>query len=243
MPVRTSKKKYNTTSAREIEDENDPQSYIYWMQPDNLVLLAGWARSGYSDGDIAQLMGVSISTYKRWFDKYPKIRKALKTSKEVVDFKVENALLKSALGYTTKESRVLIIMRHGKVVETQRETLAHEVAPQIGAIRMWLLNRQPDVWKNENKMSMDDLLEDSKVHISITRAKDGNLATTSESVSDKDIELRSATKDEQKEYIKQKKQETKAKQADSTPPRSKVSRKQVEEEDLDYWPEDWEDGD
>jgi hypothetical protein len=189
------------------------------------------------------MMGVSISTYKRWFDKYPKIRKALKTNKEVVDFKVENALLKSALGYTTKESRVLIVMRHGKVVETQRETLTHEVAPQIGAIRMWLLNRQPDVWKNENKMSMDDLLEDSKVHISVTRAQEGNLATTSESVPDKDIELRSATKQEQREYIKQKKQEAKSKQASSTPPRTKISRKQVAEDDLDYWPEDWEDGD
>ena len=107
---------------------------------------------------------------------------------------------------------------------------------------MWLLNRQPDVWKNENKMSMDDLLEDSKVHISVTRAQEGNLATTSESVPDKDIELRSATKQEQKEYIKQKKQEAKSKQADSIPPRPKISRKQVAEEDLDYWPEDWEDG-
>lgn len=184
MSVRTVWKSYKSSTAKEIEDEEDPKSYRYWLQPDNLMLVAGWARTGYSIGDIARMMGVSNNVFRRWFDKFPKFRRAVKTNKDVVDYKVENALLKSALGYTTKESRVLVTMRHGKVVETQRETLTRDIAPQIGAIRMWLLNRQPEVWKNENKMSMDDLLEDSKIHISVTRASNDNLATTSESVPD-----------------------------------------------------------
>lgn len=268
MSVRTVYKDYKSSAAKETEDAEDPKSYLYWLQPDNLMLVAGWARTGYSIGDIARMMGVSNNVFRRWYDKYPKFRRAVKTNKEVVDYKVENALLKSALGYMTKESRVLVTMRHGKVVETQRETLTRDIAPQIGAIRMWLLNRQPEVWKNENKMSMDDLLEDSKIHISVTRAKVGNLDTTSESVpdeattdiaasdkhaavseknaviSDKHIELRSSTKEEQREYVKKKREEARKQQKhDAATPRtrSSFSHKKLKSDDLDYWPEDWED--
>ena len=254
MPVRTVYKDYKSSTAKEIEDEEDPKSYLYWLQPDNLMLVAGWARTGYSIGDIARMMGVSNNVFRRWYDKYPKFRRAVKTNKDVVDYKVENALLKSALGYTAKESRVLVTMRHGKVVETQRETLTRDIAPQIGAIRMWLLNRQPEVWKNENKMSMDDLLEDSKVHISVTRASNDNLATTSESVldeaasdkaiPDKHIEIRSSTKREQREYVKKKREEARKQQRhDAATPRarSSFSCKKLKSDDLDYWPEDWQD--
>nr|DAV91455.1 MAG TPA: terminase small subunit [Caudoviricetes sp.] len=250
MSVRTVYKDYKSSTAKEIEDAEDPKSYLYWLQPDNLMLVAGWARTGYSIGDIARMMGVSNNVFRRWYDKYPKFRRAVKTNKDVVDYKVENALLKSALGYTAKESRVLVTMRHGKVVETQRETLTRDIAPQIGAIRMWLLNRQPEVWKNENKMSMDDLLEDSKIHISVTRASKGNnLDTTSESVpekdvADKDIEIRSSTKKEQREYIKKKREEARKRQKHdvATPrTRSSFSSRKLKSEELDYWPEDWED--
>lgn len=255
MSVRTVYKDYKSSTAKEIEDAEDPKSYLYWLQPDNLMLVAGWARTGYSIGDIARMMGVSNNVFRRWFDKYPKFRRAVKTNKDVVDYKVENALLKSALGYTAKESRVLVTMRHGKVVETQRETLTRDIAPQIGAIRMWLLNRQPEVWKNENKMSMDDLLEDSKIHISVTRVSKGdNLATTSESVSDavvsdkamvdSDIEIRSSTKKEQREYVKKKREEARKQQKhDAATPRtcSSFSCKKLKSDELDYWPEDWED--
>ena len=49
-------------------------------------------------------MGCSLSTLKEWKKKYPAISDALKKGKEVVDFEVENALLKSALeGNTTAQ--------------------------------------------------------------------------------------------------------------------------------------------
>lgn len=49
-------------------------------------------------------MGCSLSTLKEWKKKYPAISDALKKGKEVVDFEVENALLKSAMeGNTTAQ--------------------------------------------------------------------------------------------------------------------------------------------
>lgn len=240
--AKTSDKKYEARAAREIEDENDPMSYLYWLKEDNLLLLTGWARRGLSDNDIIQLMGVTKSMYSRWYDKYEAIRSALDIGKEIVDFKVENALLKAALGYQTKEVRILTVMRHGKLVEQQKEVTEKEVQPQIGAIRMWLLNRQPDWWKNENKLSVDDLLEDSKIHIDVTRATSGNMDTTSESKKDtKHIAVRRATKEEQKQYIDQKKAEQKQQKIDAAPPLTVISQddlSKLDPDDPDYWPED-----
>lgn len=68
-----------------------------WLQEDKLILLEGWAREGLTDEQIAKNMGVSVKTLFNWKHKELPILQALKKGKEVVDFEVENALLKSAL--------------------------------------------------------------------------------------------------------------------------------------------------
>lgn len=71
--------------------------YQRWLEPEGLILLEGWARDGLTDEQIAYNMGCSRSTLNVWKNKYPVISDTLKEGKEVVDRKVENALLKSAL--------------------------------------------------------------------------------------------------------------------------------------------------
>lgn len=68
-----------------------------WLQKDKLILLEGWAREGLTDEQIAKNMGISRTTLWDWKKKEPNILDALKKGKDVVDFEVENALLKSAL--------------------------------------------------------------------------------------------------------------------------------------------------
>lgn len=81
--------------------------YQKWLEPENLILIEGWARDGLTDEQIASNMGISRSTLNAWKVKFPDISDTLKKGKEVVDRLVENALLKRALGYeyteTTKE--------------------------------------------------------------------------------------------------------------------------------------------
>ena len=77
--------------------------YEYWLTPEGLLKLEGWARDGLTDEQIAENMGISRSTLNAWKDKYSDISDTLKKGKEVVDRQVENALLKRALGYTYKE--------------------------------------------------------------------------------------------------------------------------------------------
>jgi len=68
-----------------------------WLQEDKLILLEGWAREGLTDEQIAKNMGISRTTLWDWKKKEPNILDTLKKGKDVVDFEVENALLKNAL--------------------------------------------------------------------------------------------------------------------------------------------------
>lgn len=71
--------------------------FEYWLTDDGLTLLEGWARDGLSDEQIAHNMDISPATLYRYKQNYCEICKALKKGKEVVDYEVENALLKKAL--------------------------------------------------------------------------------------------------------------------------------------------------
>lgn len=122
-----------------------------FLTPENLIKLEGWARDGLTDEQIAEKIGISRSTLYEWKSKYPDISDALKKGKEVVDIKVENALLKRALGYKyteiTKEPR--INPETGKAELTITKTVVKEVVPDTTAQIFWLKNRRPDKWRDK----------------------------------------------------------------------------------------------
>lgn len=222
-----------------------------WLEEDNLMLLECWARDGYTLQDICNRIGIGMSTFTGWRQRYPEIDKALKAGREIIDYKVENALLKSALGYKTKEVKVTTIMRRGVVVETQTEVLDKEQAPNVSAIQCWLYNRLPKKWKNMNSRSniFEEMDEDTSIHVTVTRASKGGNNNTiteeSEDAEDKEwqeeinssIEIRNATEQEKKESERKRKEEKKKASQNST---TKVESEEIDE-DLDFWPDDWED--
>lgn len=146
----------------------------FLSRDNSIFLIKNWYRDGYSFREIADKIGVTLEVFKKARNEFEELDQALIESKEVIDYKVENALLKSALGYTTKEVKVTTLMRYGKVVETQKEVLEKEFAPNISAIQMWLYNRQKDKWRNMNvqKSLTEDLEEDSSIEITVKRASD-----------------------------------------------------------------------
>lgn len=166
-------------------DKNKPGENLYgqkglerikkFLQRDNSIfLIKNWYRDGYTFREIADKIGVSLETFKAARSEFEELDEALIESKEVTDYKVENALLKSALGYTTKEVKVTTLYRYGKVVETQKEVLEKEFAPNISAIQMWLYNKQKDKWRNMNvqKSLTEDMEEDTSIEITVKRASE-----------------------------------------------------------------------
>jgi hypothetical protein len=219
-----------------------------WLEEDNLMLIECWARDGYTFQDIANRIGIAVSTLRGWRAQYPEFDEALKRGREIIDYKVENALLKSALGYKTKEVKVTTTMRYGKVVETVKEVTDREQAPNVSAIQCWLYNRLPNKWKKnrDNLIELDE--EDTKIQVTVTRASQSTKPnaqhddTVDEEWQDEvnqSIEIRSMTEEEQKEAAK-KKAQTKS---ESSQKLSTKVESEANDEDLDYWPDDWEDED
>lgn len=104
--------------------------FEYWLTAEGLTLLEGWARDGLTDDQIAHNIGINTCTLYDWKKRFPKISETLKKGKEVVDYQVENALLKKALdGDTTAQI-------------------------------FWLKNRKPDKWRDKPEESKNtDALE------------------------------------------------------------------------------------
>ena len=83
--------------------------YQEWLTDEGLIKLEGWARDGLTDEQIAQNIGITPSTLYEWKNKYSEISESLKRGKEVVDYQVENALLKRALGYEFEEQTYIAV--------------------------------------------------------------------------------------------------------------------------------------
>lgn len=122
--------------------------YEYWLTPEGLIKLEGWARDGLTDKQIAHNIGISRETLNQWKNKYADISDTLKRGKEVVDYEVENALLKRALGYEYVETKT---KTEGGVVTEVTET-TKQVVPDVTAQIFWLKNRKPEAWKDKREI-------------------------------------------------------------------------------------------
>ncbi len=122
-----------------------------WIEKDKLILLEGWARDGLTDEQIAKNIGIATSTFYEWKKKQIEFSEALKKGKEVIDFEVENALLKRALGYTiTIEEEKLD--KYGDVHTLKKDVhIPGDATAQI----FWLKNRKPNNWKDRVETDED----------------------------------------------------------------------------------------
>jgi len=136
--------------------------YSEWLTKDGLLRISAWARDGLTDEQIAHNMGISRSTLYEWMNKYKDISDALKTSKEVADIAVENALYKRAVGYTyveqTKELQTVVDPDTGEKVQKLVVTkeVTKEVVPDTTAQIYWLSNRQNAKWRRNPDADVDN---------------------------------------------------------------------------------------
>ena len=131
-----------------------------WLTEEGLLLLEAWARNGLVDEQIAQNMGINVSTLYDYKKKYPEISESLKRGKEVTDIIVENALYKNAIGFEYKEESVVtckeVTYKDGKrvkeITKPQIVSLTKRKIPETTAIIFWLKNRKPKVWRDKQEI-------------------------------------------------------------------------------------------
>lgn len=122
-----------------------------WLEQDKLILLEGWARDGLTDEQIAKNIGINRTTLYDWKKKEVNIADALKKGKEVIDFEVENALLKRALGYEYEEETY----ENGILTKKVKKQVPPDTTAQI----FWLKNRQVKKWRDKVEIADNDAIK------------------------------------------------------------------------------------
>lgn len=158
--------------------------YHTWLQEDNLIRIESWARMGLTDEQIAKNMGISAVTLYEWMKKYPNISKSIKKGKAPIDFEVENALFKRAIGYEYEEVETIIEEIDGK--QRKRIKKIKKVAlPETSAMIFWLKNRKPKEWRKLNPVVEAKL--NAETEKLLKEAENLSLETTGEVVFIEDI--------------------------------------------------------
>lgn len=121
------------------------------MTKDGLLRLEGWAREGLTDEQIAKNIGITATTLYAWQSRFPKISESLKRGKAPVDFEVENALLKRALGFNYEETTTEVVNLPDGTQRKHIKKVTKMVVPDTVAAIFWLKNRKPDRWKDKRE--------------------------------------------------------------------------------------------
>ena len=98
------------------------------------VTIEKLAKRGFTDADIADVLGVNEVTVNRWKKDSPEFLQALKEAKSIADAHVEGALYHRAIGFQGSD----------KVYP-----------PDATSIIFWLKNRKPDSWRDKTEQETD----------------------------------------------------------------------------------------
>lgn len=151
----------------------------FWLSPDGIELVSGWRREGIPLGVIAlEYIGCSEGTFKRWTRESKALAGALALSQDVTNARVEQALLKRALGYTDEEVQEELV--EGQMVVTKRTQ--KPIPPDVKACLSWLYSRRSDRWRAQQE-PVDNLADEVKtakeILVAIKEVADsGNESTT-----------------------------------------------------------------
>lgn len=95
-------------------------SWKQWYSPENIELVEGWARDGLSDAQIAENIGINVSTIYDWKRQHPEFLNAFKKGKQVVNVELENALFKKAIGAKTTTTTYRVSKVDENVLKARR---------------------------------------------------------------------------------------------------------------------------
>jgi len=133
----------------------------FWLTPEGLILLRAKSRDSLTKNELAKKLGIAPKTLSLWESKYPEIEEALRQGREITDVRVENAILKKALGFETTEIKKVVKADGAEEITTIQKC----VPPDVSAASVWLKNRCPERWRDkpqeEDSLSkVDKILEE-----------------------------------------------------------------------------------
>lgn len=133
---------------------NKTNKYETIIKP-RLSEIQKWCEEGLTNDVICQRLDIAEST---WYDCQKNnavLLELVHASKSVMDTKVENALLKTALGYDYEEIKTIIEEDKNGKKRTRIEKTKKHMPPNPTAQAFWLKNRKRDEWGERKEIIFD----------------------------------------------------------------------------------------
>lgn len=105
----------------------------------------GYALVGYTNEEIADLIGVERNTFARWLVDHPSLAISIQKARVDDHVRVVRSVHRAANGFRHKETKLHVI--NNKVRKTD---VTRVYPPSMDAARLLLTNRQGDRWKDKS---------------------------------------------------------------------------------------------
>lgn len=133
-----------------------------------LSLIISMLKDNFTDKEIAEKLGISLSTWRRKKSQNPKIKAAVEDVVDERNTEVEKALFKCCTGYSYYEEVVTkikeeVLADDGTTILVKEDVKISNVkkykGPDTVAQKYWLNNRKKAAWKDDpNKVENDKKL-------------------------------------------------------------------------------------
>jgi hypothetical protein len=105
---------------------------------------------GATDAQMADLIGVSETTFHNWKLKHPEFLESITRGKVVADAEIAESLFHRAKGYS--HEAVKIFNNQGEIIEAPYR---EHYPPDTQAASLWLRNRQPALWRDKTETDIN----------------------------------------------------------------------------------------
>ena len=123
--------------------------YDEYVKP-YLAQITEWARSGATEKEISFALGVALSTFSDYKNKYSELSDALRAGRQTVILNVKAALYKKAIGFEYEEKRG--VKKGDKVVSTE---IYKKYSPPDTTAAAMLLRNYEEEWRDKDSVQTD----------------------------------------------------------------------------------------
>lgn len=110
------------------------------------------AIGGYSDKNIAEILGVAEQNFHLWKKRYPDFRESLNEGRAMVVANIAKSMYQRAVGYKTEEVREKVDPVTGEVIE--RVVTKKKIPAETGAASLMLKAKAPDIYNRKQEVDI-----------------------------------------------------------------------------------------
>lgn len=112
----------------------------------NIEIIGASLRRGATQDEIADMLGINVSSLQDWIRKKPELKDVFRVDKDKAVLAVENALWKKAIGYVSIDEWEEEEQQPDGTVKVVKKKTRKKFEPDRTAILAYLFNRAPDRW-------------------------------------------------------------------------------------------------